>query len=129
MNPFVTPRLKILALIAATAIAILACLPGCGTTPTQKWAEAQIALNTVENSLVDLNSHGIISDEDFVASKKYVYPARSALDAAEAQLPEGGGTFSDLLTMAKAAIVEAKRIEAEGLAAQTKAMARPPPAN
>ena len=125
---FVTPRLKILTIIAATALALLACLPGCAATPTQRWAEARIALNTVQNSLVDLNANGLLSDEDFVATRQFVKPARAALDAAEAQLPEGSGTFVDLLTMANAAVTELQRIETAGIAAQTPATARPPPA-
>lgn len=128
MHLFMTPRLKILTLIAATALAILAFLPGCAATPTEKWAQAQIALNTVENALVDLNASGVVSDKDFRESRKYVYPARAALDSAAAQLPEGGGTFTALLADAKAAIAEAQRIESEALAARAKTAARPPPA-
>lgn len=128
MHLFVTPRLKILTLIAATALAILAFLPGCASTPTEKWAHAQIALNTVENSLVDLNAHGVLDDKDFTASKKFVYPARAALDEAASKLPDGGGTFTALLDEAKAAIAEAQRIESAARASQPKTAARPPPA-
>lgn len=117
-----------LALLVIPLLLLVASVAGCAASPTQQWAEARITLNTAQDALVDLHAAGVITDKDLVATEPIVKPARAALDAAEARLPDGGPTFEGLLQVALAAVTKLKELEAERIADATREVERPPPA-
>ena len=98
---------------------LLTLLAGCSATPTQRWAEARIALTAAQDAIVDLYDAGLIDDEEMASTEPVIKPARKALEVAESQLPEGGATFEQLLGMARAAVEELNRIAARDLGGAT----------
>ena len=94
---------------------LLTLLAACSATPTQRWAEARIALTAAQDTIVDLYEANLISDAEMASTEPVIKPARRALEVAESKLPEGGPTFEQLLDMARAAVEELQRITAREL--------------
>lgn len=90
----------LIALLAVLAAILTA--PGCQLfSPTAsaeaKWAQARDALTTAQRTTLTRHQAGELSDATLQAIDPYVQQARAILDLAEAQLPEGGPSFDDLI--------------------------------
>lgn len=89
--------------------ALVACLlallcAGCDSTPTQRWAASSEALITARTTVLTLHSQAVIDDAEFVRMDRVEKLARGALDVAKSQLPDGGDSFEEWLTIATGAL-------------------------
>lgn len=88
---------------APILLLLLMFLQGCetlSTTPTQRWAISRESLTRSQNVILESHKAGYVSDQRLVAADKLVQSARRALARAEAQLPQGGKEFDNLIQLA-----------------------------
>lgn len=98
-------------------LALLMMLPhlgGCAnTTPTKRWATAQDSLSTTRRLLVQASQQGILKPEDVLTIDPFVQSAQRALEVAETQLPAGGDTFTNYMSIVDAVLKRLMEIYAQ----------------
>jgi hypothetical protein len=81
-------------------IAIVGFLAGC-VTPSQRWSASTSALQTARTVTMTLHEGGVIDNGQLAEAHKIDLTVRGALDVAETQLPDGGGTFEEYMAVAE----------------------------
>lgn len=81
-------------------------LTACSATPSQRWMASSEALITARETILTLHQADIIGDADLVRADKVEKVARGALAVAKTQLPDGGESFEEWLSVARGALRE-----------------------
>jgi hypothetical protein len=99
-------------LFAAFVCAVMF-LAGCAATPSKQWAQGREALTTTQNVLLQQAAAGNLSGEDLIAIDPLIQSARTALDVAETQLPEGGKSFESYMQIVESILTKLLEIQAK----------------
>ena len=83
---------------------------GCAATPEDRWYQQRESLNTANR--IYLAHVPNMSDEQIVHYGELLQTARSHLDAAKAQLPEGGSSFDATLDLIESILIRIVALEA-----------------
>lgn len=105
-------------LVTSLCLLLLVFLVGCGTTPTARWAQARETLTAAQDTVLSLHENGVIDDKLFLKMNTLDKSARNALKVAETQLPAGGQTFEDWMSVTTAAIKQIAWLQADKLGPQ-----------
>jgi len=93
-----------LCFIVILCLMTLAAFSGCGATPSKKWAQAAVTLDTSQKMVLHQHKVGNIDDKTLVQLDLFAQSARSALAEAEKQLPDGGKSFESYMQIVLAAL-------------------------
>lgn len=83
---------------------------GCAATPEDRWYQQRESLNTANR--VYLVHVPTLNDEQIVYYGELLRTARTHLDAAKAQLPEGGSSFDATLDLIESILVRVAVLDA-----------------
>jgi hypothetical protein len=83
---------------------------GCAATPEDRWYQQRESLNTANR--IYLAHVPTMSDEQIVHYGELLQTARAHLDAAKAQLPDGGSSFNATLDLIESLLVRIVALEA-----------------
>ena len=96
--------MKTLRLPAQLIVVLLVMMfAGCAATPEDRWYQQRESLNTANR--IYLAHVPTMSDEQIVHYGELLQTARAHLDAAKAQLPEGGSSFDTTLDLIESILV------------------------
>lgn len=83
---------------------------GCAATPEDRWYQQRESLNTANR--IYLAYVPTMNDEQIVHYGDLLQTARAHLDAAKAQLPEGGSSFEATLDLIETILVRVVALDA-----------------
>jgi hypothetical protein len=88
---------------------------GCAATPEDRWYQQRESLNTANR--IYLAHVPTMNDEQIVHYGELLQTARAHLDAAKAQLPEGGSSFDTALDLIESILVRIVALDASDASA------------
>ena len=98
------------ALTQLIVVLIVLVTAGCATTPEDRWYQQRESLNTANR--IYLAHVPTMNDEQIVHYGELLQTARAHLDAAKAQLPEGGSSFDATLDLIESILVRIFALDA-----------------